>query len=91
MSFPSTTLIAKWEQITTDAIDACEHKVDKLDIAFTLDALEVKADSLFKILEISGSEFDICWFKKKYFKSFKTSFVDEFPGYKFKLIEENKQ
>jgi hypothetical protein len=90
MSSSSTELITKWEQITTDAIEVCEYKVDKLDIALALDALDFTADSPFKTITLSGSEFDIRWFKKKYFEAFKTSFHQEFPGYKFKFIEEKK-
>lgn len=86
----ASPLEAKWQAVIRNAIAACEHKVDKWDIRFTLSELKVEENNTFKTIELSGKEFDINWLKRQYQDVFEASFNKEFPGYKFKLIEEKK-
>jgi hypothetical protein len=82
-------LEAKWRMVIRDAVEACECKIDKLDVSYTLDSFAVEEDAAFKTITLSGAAIDIRLFQRNHLDLFKASFHKEFPGYRFKF-EENK-
>ena len=84
----ASPLEARWQRVIRDAVESSEHEADKWDIKFTLSEFSVTEDSAFKTIELGGKKFNIDWLKRQYMEVFQASFHKEFPGYKFKFIEE---